>query len=546
MRKKRHPNICPTCEKIPCQCAGGGAADEEKSDLSKESAVEIMLFKPGFAISPDQRGVHENLWIKQRFKQYLSIGVYVDGSDLKYYFFENCDMKPKIYTSLLELKKELPSGLENIFENTPKLFIMGHGHGGMYGLCNVHGPSEEIYNANFDKILADFKKALSEQHDEIFVTLEACNTDNLALAAKEDQKKTFLERLSENHPKMTFCGTGPWDPKDAETGYRASGGFPILNAPITAMNGGIWKLGNSVIFYQGNDQIAVKKGIFASTETAKELKINTINYAREILCGAKEEMLTEISVNRDILNIEDLKKITHFPQEKFKDREITKFMEVENRIVEKEKNNYIVCVQKIFSRSESGVKFTERDLLIIALGIKHFSVFTGHEDLHDKILANEALLPLLMVTCGKVLIAGPSNDSLIDLLLKKGISINCVDEKGMTSLHYAVQNFYNYRKEPLKLITKLLDSGANLKAEDKEGRTPLWLAFEHSRKGIVIAAENLLGLLQERRLFEQSLLNPALTSGRNPNCFFQSFPLDSRRAPLSTNLDEHQHETFYL
>jgi len=43
----------------------------------------------------------------------MSIGVYLDGSDLKYYFFENGDIAPKISTSLVELKQELPSGLEN-------------------------------------------------------------------------------------------------------------------------------------------------------------------------------------------------------------------------------------------------------------------------------------------------------------------------------------------------------------------------------------------------------------------------------------------------
>lgn len=37
MSKQRHPNECPTCEKIPCQCAGGGAAaDDEKSKKDNE------------------------------------------------------------------------------------------------------------------------------------------------------------------------------------------------------------------------------------------------------------------------------------------------------------------------------------------------------------------------------------------------------------------------------------------------------------------------------------------------------------------------------
>ncbi|MFI4955179.1 MAG: ankyrin repeat domain-containing protein, partial [Gammaproteobacteria bacterium] len=284
----------------------------------------------------------------------------------------------------------------------------------------------------------------------------------------------------------------------------------MLNVPITAMGGGIWKHGNSVIFYHETYQVVVRKSKFASTETAKKLKVNTMEYAREVLkktsldSAAIEEMITKVCANRDILEIEDLKKIPDFPQGKFEDQKITKLVEEEKRILEKEKKNYIVRVQEILARVESGEKFAERDLLIIALGLKDFSlskglsVFKGHEDLRDKILANKALLPLIMVTCGKVLIAGPSNDNIIDLLLESGIDINSVDEKGMTALHYAVQNFYNYRKEPLNLINKLLDCGTNLKAEDKERRTPLMLATEHSRKGTVIAGGKVLELLQQK------------------------------------------------
>lgn len=506
-KETRDPNSCLSCRWKPCRCPGGGSEAVEMKLMPKESAVEIMVFKPGFAIPPEQRGVHENLWIKQRFKQYVSIGVYLDGSDLKYYFFENCDNAPKICTSLVELKKDLPSGLENIFENTPQLFVMGHGRGDQYGLGN-HPIG--IYGTVFDKIITDFKEVLPEQHDEILVTLEACNIDNCEQAARGNREKTFLARLSETHKNMTFCGTGPWDPKDPQTGYRASGGFPILNAPITSMGGGIWRHRETVIFYHKNYQVVVKKSMFASIATAKELKINTIEYARKVLkktsldSDAIEEIVTNICSNRDILKIEDLKKITDFPQKKFEDQEIVKVVAEEKRILEKEKNNYIVCVRQILSRSESGERFTDRDFLIIALGLKDlsvsrdFSVFKGHEDVCDKILTNKALLQLIMVTCGKVLIAGPSNDSLINFLLERHININSVDEKGMTALHYAAQNFYNYRKEPLELISKLLDCGANLKAEDKEKLTPLMLAKQHSRKGTVIAGGNLIKLLEQR------------------------------------------------
>ncbi len=469
--------------------------------MPKKSAVEILLCKPDSAIRLDQKGVHENLRIKQRFEQYVSIGVYLEGADLKYYFFKECDNTPKIYSSLVELKQKLPNGLEDIFDNTPKLFIMGHARGDEYGLGNG---SVALYETNFDTLIKDFVAALSPQHGEICVTMEACNTDNGAQAIKGGQKKTFLERVSETHQHITFCGTGPWDPSDPQTGYRASGGFPRLNAPITSMGGGIWKQGNSVIFYHDNYQVVVIKSMFASRQTAKELKVNTLAYAREILkltsldSHAREEMIKSICANRDILKIVNLKKAPGFPQSEFESQAITNMKANEKKILEKEKNNYIVRAQEILERAASGEKFTERDTLIIALGLKDLSLFQGHEDLLDKILDNHALLTLVMVACGKVLVAGSSNEAIIDFLLKKGIDINSADEEGMTALHYAVQNFYNYRKEPLNLIIKLLDCGATLYAEDKAGRTPLMLATDHGRKNTVIAGGYLLLLLEQK------------------------------------------------
>jgi len=488
----------------------------ESTPKNKKSAVEILVFKPVGPdsdippVPPDQRGVHENLWIKERFKkQYVSIGVYLDGPDLTYYFFEDCDNpKRKTYDSLDKLKQDLPSrGLENIFESTPKLFIMGHGNGWVYGLCNEHGPSEEICGDNFDKIIADFETALPVRPSEIFVTLEACGTDDRAEAAKHDQKKTFLERLSAKHRHITCCGTAPWDPKDVDTGDRAPGGFPTLNAPITAAAGGMWKNGNSVIFHHAfngkNYQVAVRKSLFASTETAKELKINTLKYAQA--SGAGEKEIRAIALNRDILKISDLKKVPGVSHAKLEAQE--------QQILEQEKINYIARVLTILSRAESERKFTDRDALIIALGLKDPSVFVfeGHENLRwlEKILANKSLLQLVMVACGKVLIGGPSNDRIIDFLLDKKIDINSVDDKGMTALHYAVQNFYNYSDEPLKLIRKLLDCGANLNAKDKQGRTPLTIAAERCEKKQghllehphqkVRGGDNLLALLQQRQ-----------------------------------------------
>jgi hypothetical protein len=111
-------------------------------------------------------------------------------------------------------------------------------------------------------------------------------------------------------------------------------------------------------------------------------------------------------------------------------------------------------------------------------------------------LANKALLQLAIVSCGKVLVGGPSNDSLIDLLLKHGADINSADKEGMTALHYAVQNFYNYREEPLNLIKKLIDCGASLEVQNKKEQTPIDTAREHSQDGRVTASDKLLSSLK--------------------------------------------------
>jgi len=97
-----------------------------------------------------------------------------------------------------------------------------------------------------------------------------------------------------------------------------------------------------------------------------------------------------------------------------------------------------------------------------------------------------------MVSCGKVLIGGPSNDNVIDLLLKQGIDINSTYQKGMTALHYAVQNFYNYREEPLNLINKLLKCGANTEIKDNQGSTPIDIAHEHSKDGRVTGSDKVI------------------------------------------------------
>jgi hypothetical protein len=465
----------------------------------KDAAIEFLIYKPDpdHPLPENQRGVVVNPRLKQRFEQFVPIGVYLEGSELKYYFFDQCDKAPKIYSSLNELKRDLPEELEGIFEKDPKLFIMGHGNGGYYGMGNCHGPSEHLYDGDFDRLLLGFQQALPEHHGEVFVTLEGCNTDSQLDAAANEQEKTFLERVSVKHPEIKVGGTGPWNAQDAQTGFRSLS--PA--SPITSMSGNIWKAGNSVIFHHGEYQVAVRKSLFASTQTAKELKVNTIEYARAILGeGASDELIAKIALNRDILTIQDLKKIDGFPELRFEGEDVAKFVEQENQILGKEQENYLTRVRDILGRADPIEQLTDRDVLELLLGLKEPSVFKGHEDLLESILANKALLNLAMVSCGKVLIGGPSNDSVIDLLLRHGADINSADEKGMTALHYAAQNFYNYRKEPLNLIKKLLESGASLEVKNMKGETPIETAQEHSKDGRVTASDKLLASLKHADL----------------------------------------------
>jgi Ankyrin repeat len=455
----------------------------------KEAAIQILIFNPNNFLPEAQRGVVVNPRLKDRFKQFVPIGVYKDGEDLKYYFFDHCDNSPKTYNSLDELKKDLPKGLENLFENNPKLFVIGHGNGGYYGLGNCHGESEHLYDEKFDDLLDGFKKALPKEHGDIFVTLEGCNTDSQLDAIANQQEKTFLERVSDNHREITFGGTGPWDANDPQTGFRSL----APQAPITSMAGNVWKAGNSVVFFNGDTQIAVRKSLFATTQTAKELKVNTVEFARAMLGeSASKESIKKIALHRDILKIEDLKKIDDFPTLNLEQESLKKFIDEELRIIGVEQANYITQARDILDRAAPIEQLTNRDLVVLLLGLKEPSVFKGYECLLDSILANKDLLQLVMVSCGKVLIGGPSNDSVIDLILKQDIDINSTDTKGRTALHYAVQNFYNYREEPLNLIKKLLSCGASVEVKDNQGCTPVDKAHEHSKDKRVTGSDKVI------------------------------------------------------
>ncbi len=490
--------------------------------MTQKAAVEIMVLNPDPAVHHHNKSVHENLWIKERYGKdnFLSIGVMLkEGtSELQFYFFEDCDKFPNLpfFSSLDELQEHLPPEKKDIFDRTHKVYLMGHGDAeSKYGFGNYHAhddfshdpdETEQIYDDEFDALIQDILSNIHAQRGKIGITLEECHADNLLTAERMGYTQSFLERLSANYPHITFSGTGPRDDvqdlqESLASDSRASGGYPILNAPITAMGGSIWKNGNTVIFHHEGNQIAVRKSPFASTETAKSLKINTVNYAREILNQQtdlteteRKAILARIGVNRQILKIEDLHHEPDFPHQ------APSANENERVILKQEQERYLQRVQAILSKDT----YSDRDALIIALGLKNLSVFTGHDGLREQLFANKALLALVMVACGKVLIAGPSNDDLIDLLLASGVDINSVDAKGMTALHYAAQSFYDYRNEPLELVKKLLDSGANINAQNNKKHSPLVLAEIHSQKSIVMAGKDVVTLLKVTKTMQEA------------------------------------------
>lgn len=130
-----------------------------------------------------------------------------------------------------------------------------------------------------------------------------------------------------------------------------------------------------MIFHHNDDQLAVRKSPFASTETAKSLKINTVNYAHEILNQqpnlTKEEkkgIITKICANRKILKIEDLKHEPDFPhQAKSANEETKQFVENEKILLKQEQDRYLQRVQEILSKDT----YSDRDVLIVALGLNH-------------------------------------------------------------------------------------------------------------------------------------------------------------------------------
>jgi len=492
----KNTDACPTCDTIPCRCprATGQANDNNPSEKQEKQnekltraqtekatfAVEIIATNPHLLPLPKpMRESHENVRLKDRYQHVLVIGVYLEEQQCRYYFF-NDRYQPitPIYRHLFEVEKEVPSSLKGCFQSQPHLYLMGHGNGGLYGICG-YDSSESILDASFDRLIDDIKIAFFKNTVTPRITLESCSSANRHHA---ESSPSFIEHLSNKHKDIIFSGSTPWNPEKNHTGYRASGGFPNLMLPITSMIGSTWKNGGNVtVFFHQGQQLLAKKSPLSNTASSMALKINTVNYAQELASHhtVTDTVLETIYKSSDILRITDLQKLPELsPFFAFKNETLIQLENHEVDILHWEKARYFSKLEDIIKRFEQRETPHAKEALTIALCLQQPALFDDHADLYRRIMPNKTLLECVMIASGKVLIANSSNHRLIDLLLSHQIDINTSDHNGMNALHFAVHAFYVYEQEPLALIDKLIHSGANINARDNKGRTPLLLALE--------------------------------------------------------------------
>lgn len=480
----------------------GSAHTSAISNIIKPNlAIEILIYDPRNGPESEiQRGVMVNPRLKARFETFMPIGVYIDeAGEFQYYHFNECDNPSrKTYKTLETLLAAYMPVLDKVGVN-PKFFVMGHAHGGYYGMGNYHGSSEQLHDGSFDTLI-DHCKSVCTEASELYVTLEGCNTDSQINADSVGQAAPFLVRLSKKHQGIIFGGSSPWDHQKtkanaSETGYRSLS----PNSPITSMVGNVWKAGNSIIFHHNGIQIRAIKSLFASTQSAMALKSNTVKYA--LTLGLKEEEILAIALRRDIQTIQDLKKVGALAGRR-PDALFMQHMKAQEQIVSGERTTYVQRVTRILAKESVP---SAREIAVLLLGLKDTSVFNFHpegESVLSALLSRQDLLNLAMVSCGKVLVGGATNDHIINFLIKNGADINATDEKGMSALHYAVQNFYNYRDEPLHLIHTLLSKGANNELTDGAGKTPKERAAEHTLDPRVSGGNKLLLSLQADHSFK--------------------------------------------
>lgn len=495
--------------------------EQAEKKVCFDSMESLLEQHPGFR-GKDREYIEEN------------IGQRIYHGTLQFYVKEELAKeiaKVPRYDSIQEIKSE---ELHRALQNSPDIFLMGHGHGARLGFGNQTAAESILEEDNYRRLMDSVTqtvlpisqgfKQLYRGYKGLVVEYEACNTHDMRQAEAEYQELTSLQRSAQLYPGVVFVGATPWNPDDTHTGACSSGNEGKVNAPVISMVGGTWKYAKVVTFSYMDVPCTIREPTFSTTESAVELKANLMDCAAAVIMSAgdglsetdKKLFLTTIALDLDIARIEDLSSKVPYKL-RGKEELIVKFQEVfspdrlstpdlitwttkENDILKAEKEAYISDVkQRLLEQPPSDI-----GALTIALGLKDQTIFAENEDVLTSVKQNKELLSLVMVACGKTMIAGTNNIELIDLLVNKlGVDINSRDSNGMTALHYAVQNFFNYGNEQIPMLHKLVELGANPNIQDNKGRAVKDVANEHLQDGRVFHIDRLLGFVLREMNFSE-------------------------------------------
>ena len=195
----------------------------------------------------------------------------------------------------------------------------------------------------------------------------------------------------------------------------------------------------------------------------------------------KRNLLTSISQDFDVVTITDLERITTIASlEKSIDEALSHLAVQQQLLLDHDAAQFLDKIQHIVNTYEADSSLIQKGLLTLLLSLRDPSLFDHEPILLNCILCNDKLINLLMIECGKALIADTSNDDIIDLLIAYGANINSADSDGMTALHHACKSFYLYRDEPLHLIDYLIQNGANPSISDSNGKMAIDIAHDLS------------------------------------------------------------------
>lgn len=81
--------------------------------------------------------------------------------------------------------------------------------------------------------------------------------------------------------------------------------------------------------------------------------------------------------------------------------------------------------------------------------------------------------------------ASKGHIELVKMLINAGADVNIMSIKGRTALHKAMNPYMKYQNENIEVIKLLLENGANTLIIDKDGNTPIMLAYKYNKMKVL-------------------------------------------------------------